>query len=242
MRIVKNYLVEVLQPLTEISESDFKNTFRELICARDLKAECKKDCVLSGRCIFFATFIEKKDFGARLILQGDKYCLTLSERASEFLPYFIRAIKQIAKVKRVEKENYLVYDGEKDEFFPTEETKEMEHKEKLQKLLRDIERQATEISSLRQQLSNRDNEIVEVRQQLYEIRREQQTKEEIAAAMAKLLATESKLALANLKLAVRKAIADLVATKKVFKSRSLAQIHKDLEAAINPPAEDSCDG
>lgn len=104
----------------------------------------------------------------------------------------------------------------------------------LEKVL--IKELADDCSSLRQQLEKKSAELTEVR-------REQQTKEEMARVMAKSLAVESELALANLKLAVQKAVADLAATKGISKSRKFAQIRKDLEIAINPPREDNpCNG
>lgn len=54
---------------------------------------------------------------------------------------------------------------------------------------------------------------------------------------ASILAIKSELALANLRLAVQNAIANLAATKGISKSRRFAQIRKDLEAAINPPTQ-----
>lgn len=95
-----------------------------------------------------------------------------------------------------------------------------------------------EVASLQQELSGAKNEISRKNVELAAVRQAQRTKEEIARAIAESLIAKSELALVDLKLAVRKAIAELVATKGISKSRKFAQIRKDLEAALDQlPAE-----
>ncbi|MEK9134834.1 MAG: hypothetical protein AAB451_00805 [Patescibacteria group bacterium] len=107
-------------------------------------------------------------------------------------------------------------------------------REEINRLHYDLETEKKTVSGLRAEISQLQVQISSKSAELAEVRREQQTKEEIARAMAETIVVQSKLDLAILKLAVQKAVADLAATKGISKSRRFAQIRQSLEAAICP--------
>jgi len=105
----------------------------------------------------------------------------------------------------------------------------------MEQLRSNLEAKIKENSSLTSDVAGLRKQVFDLSAELGELRRERQTTEAIVRSMADTLTVQAKLDLANLKLVVQKAIADLAATKGISKSRRFAEIRNDLEAAINPP-------
>lgn len=102
-----------------------------------------------------------------------------------------------------------------------EEYQRSEEIRSLQEKLKEAEKTSAE---LRQQLETKNAELAEAR-------REQEKEKEIASRTKQTLVAM----LANMRLAIQKAVADLAATKGISKSRRFAEIRENLEVAMSIP-------
>ena len=218
----KKFLIELFEAI-KVSDSDFQDAYKKMICSDSTGAKNCQDCLLAEEnCIFSLFFVDTDSPSVRVKNIGEKNLFMIVEdgKAMEYFPYHIYGIGSIkeAKIKTVQELRTVYRDGE---LFPLAEV-ELKNSEIEKKNLADeVDRLKENIANLKK-MEDQADELAEIFQKSVE---EYHLSSELEAS-------ELKLAMANLKLVASEAAMELAKTKGMFKSRQIARIRRNLESAI----------
>lgn len=216
----KRFLVELAEA-KKVSDFDFQDAYKTVICSDSTGEKDCQSCLLAKNCIHFFLF---NDASPRVSIKnaGEETLLLAVEegKAMEFFPYHIYGIEAIAGVKvKTVQELRTVY--KEKILFPFAED-----------VLSQKEKEASDLADEVNRLKNILKNLKNMEDQASELAEIFKKKVEEYHISSELEASELKLAMANLKLAVSEAVKNLADTKGIFKSRRIAQIRQVLESAI----------